>query len=242
MTWLAQLMFLLVLLMLAAFRWAIITFRKSCWGIVILVVLILGSSCSQSPAVTYSIDEQYDLSRARAPNMQDQLMFSFQLERDQILVGQDIFFVATFTSTLDQPLVFREPRQQGVMESVYPDTVLFFTVEPITASVLLDYPLNKLVHRMNYPEIEQGEFLTLAPHGSREVRLQLPHMLGDAIGDPGDQYPVPPGQYRVQMTYMNDSIGYQVKQNDQTRYVDLNAWVGEITATNSVSFTITSGQ
>jgi hypothetical protein len=223
-------------------RRTILFIRNFCWGLLIMITLILGSSCSQSPAVTYSIDEQYDLSHARSPNLQDQLQFSFQLERDQIPVGQDIFFVATFTNTLDQPLVFREPRQQGVIESVYPDTALFFTVEPITASVLLDYPLNKLVHRINYPKIEQGEFLTLAPHGSREVRLQLPHMLGDALGDPADLYPLPPGKYRVRMTYMNDAIGYEVKQNGKTRYVDLNAWVGEIEATNLALFTITSGE
>ena len=87
---------------------------------------------------------------------------------------------------------------------------------------------------------EQGEFISLPPYSSRNIRLQLPHMLGDATGDPGDQYPLPPGQYQVQMTYMNDSIGYQVKQDGWTRYIDLNAWVGEITATNPVSFTITS--
>ncbi len=241
MTRLAQLLFLLTLLMLVAFRWATLPLRKLCWRVLITAMLVLGSSCTQSPAVTYSIDEQYDLSRARAPNMQDQLMFSFQLERDQILIGQDIFFVATFTNTLDQPLVFREPKQQGVMEEVYPDTTLFFRVETLVESVLYDYPLHNHPSRI-LPKEEQGEFITLPRHSSRKIRLQLPHMLGDAIGGPGDQYPVPPGQYRVQMTYMNDSIGYQVKQNDQTRYVDLNAWVGEITATNPVSFTITSGQ
>jgi hypothetical protein len=222
-------------------KWMIFAVGKLCWGFLIMAMLILVSSCSQSPAVTYSIDEQYDLSRARSPNMQDQLMFSFQLERDQIPVGQDIFFVATFTNTLDRPLVFREPKQQGVMEEVYPDTTLFFRVATITGSVLYDYPLHNHPSRI-YPKVEQGEFITLPPHSSRKIRLQLPHMLGDAIQDPADRHPLPPGQYRVQMTYMNDPIGYQVEQDGGTRYVDLNAWVGEITATNPVSFAITSGK
>ena len=206
-----------------------------------MVTLILGSSCSQPPVATYSIEEQYALSRTRAPNLQDQLKFSFQLERDQIPVGQDIFFVATFTNTLDRPLVFREPKQQGVMEEVYPDTALFFRVEPITASVLLKYPLHNHPSRF-YPKIEQGEFLTLSPHGSHKIRLQLPHMLGDALGDPADLYPLPSGKYRVQMTYMNDAIGYEVEQNGETRYVDVNAWVGEVKATSPALFTITSGE
>jgi hypothetical protein len=222
-------------------KWMIIHVGKLCWGFLIIAMLILGSSCSQSSAVTYSIDEQYDLSNARSPNMRDQLVFSFQLERDQIPVGQDIFFVATFTNTLDRPLVFREPKQQGVMEEVYPDTTLFFRVETITGSVLYDYPLHNHPSRIDN-KVEQGEFLTLPPHSSRKIQLQLPHMLGDAIGDPADLYPLPPGQYRVQMTYMNDPIGYEVKQNGWTRYVDLNAWVGEIKAINPVSFTITSGE
>ncbi len=210
-------------------------------GTLVILALALCSSCSQSPAVTYSIDEQYDLARARIPNRQDQLKFSFQLERDQIPVGQDIFFVATFTNTVDQPIVFREPRQQGVMEEVYPDTILFFRVETSTGSVLYDYPLHNHPSRI-YPKVEQGEFLTLPPGGSLEIRLQLPHILGPAIGFPGDWYPLPPGQYRVQMTYMNDLIGYEVKQNGWTRYVDLNAWVGEVQATNPVSFTIAPGK
>ncbi len=176
------------------------------------------------------------------PDLQDQIKFSFQLERDPIPVGQDILFVATLTNIMDQPLVFREPKQQGVMESVYPDTTLFFTVEPITASVLLDYPLlHGFVDRF-YPKVEQREFLTLPPHGSREIRLQLPHMLGPAIGYPEERYPLPPGKYRVQMTYMNDAIGYEVEQNGKTRYIDLDAWVGEVKASSSALFTITPGQ
>ncbi len=221
--------------------WLTPQLRRLCLASLVILVLILSSSCSQSPAVTYSIEEQYNLARARMPSRQDQLKFSFQLERDQIPVGQDIFFTATFTNTVDQPIVFRDPYRQGVMELVYPDTTLFFTVEPITGSALLDYPLlHALVERF-YPKIEQLEFLTLPPHGSCEIRLQLPHMLGDAF-DPPDQYPLPPGKYRVQMTYMNDSIGYQVKQDGWTRYVDLNAWVGEVQATNPISFTIAPGK
>jgi hypothetical protein len=216
--------------------------RNFCWGLLIMITLILGSSCSQSPAVTYSIDEQYDLSHARSPNLQDQLQFSFQLERDQIPVGQDIFFSATFTNTMDQPMVFREPRQHGVMDAVYPDTAVLFSVEPFTASVVLEYPLSNHPSRVFYPDVEQGEFITLAPHDSREIRLQLPHILGPAIGYPEERYPLPPGKYRVRMTYMNDAIGYEVKQNGKTRYVDLNAWVGEIEATNLALFTITSGE
>lgn len=221
---------------------SVLQLKRLCVESLVILALALCSSCSQSPTVTYSIEEQYNLSRARAPGLQGQLKFSFQLERDQIPVGQDIFFVATFTNTLDQPLVFREPNQLGVMEKVYPDTTLLFTVETITGSVVYDYPLLHALVQRFYPKIEQGEFLTLPPHGSREIRLQLPHMLGDAIGDPGDQYPLPAGSYRVKMTYMNDAIGYEVEQNGWTRYVDLNAWVGEVQATSPVSFTITSGK
>lgn len=203
---------------------------------------MLGSSCSQSPAVTYSINEQYDLAQTRMPNRQDQLQFSFQMERDQIPVGHDIFFTATYTNTLDQPVMFREPRQHGVMDAVYPDTTVLFSVEPITASVVLEFPLRNHPSRVFYPAVERGEFTTLAPHDSRVIRLQLPHILGPAIGYPEERYPLPPGKYRVRMTYMNNVIGYEVAQNGKTRYVDLDAWVGEITATNPVSFTVTPGQ
>jgi hypothetical protein len=47
-------------------RRTILFIRNFCWGLLIMITLILGSSCSQSPAVTYSIDEQYDLSHARS--------------------------------------------------------------------------------------------------------------------------------------------------------------------------------
>jgi hypothetical protein len=218
--------------------WLVLQLKRLCLASLTIFVLVLCSGCTQAPLRTYSIDEQYDLSHARSPNMQDQLKFSFQLERDQIPVGQDIFFVATFTNTLDQPLVFREPKQQGVMEEVYPDTTLFFRVETIAGSVLYDYPLHNHPSRI-LPKEEQGEFITLPPHSSRKIRLQLPHMLGDAIQDPADRHPLPPGQYRVQMTYMNDSIGYQVKQDGWTRYVDLNAWVGEVEAPGIALFIIT---
>jgi hypothetical protein len=219
--------------------WSALQFRRLCLASLTILVLALCSGCNPSPAVTYSIKEQYDLARTRMPDRQDYLKFSFQLEHDQTPVGQDIFFTATFTNTLDQSIVFREPRQQGVMDAVYPDTVMLYAMEPVTANIELELPLRNHPSRLFYPDVTQGEFITLAPHISHEIRLQLPHILGPAIGAPGDWYPLPPGIYRVQMTYMNDAIGYEVEQNGETRYVDLNAWVGEVEAPNLILLTIT---
>jgi len=172
------------------------------------------------------------------PDRRDQLQFSFQMERDQIPIGQDIYFTVTFTNTLDQSIVIREPKQHGVMDAVYPDTVVLYTMDPITANVVLELPLRNHPSRVFYPHVEQGEFITLAPHDSREIRLQLPYILGPAIGYSEERYPLPPGKYRVQMTYMNDAIGYEIEQNGETRYVDLNTWVGEIEAPSLALFTI----
>jgi len=215
-------------------RWSALPIRRLCLGLLAVITLVLCSGCSQPSVMTYSIEEQYDLAFTRSDNMRNQLEFSFHLERDHVPVGQDIFFVATFTNTLDHPLVFKEPRQKGVMEQDYPDTTLLFSVEPIAAGISLRYPLDSYPYRLLLNHVARDEFVTLPSHGSREIRLQLPHMAGTLW----EQFPLPPGQYLVRMTYMNYYIGYLVDQNGEPRHADLNAWVGEVEA-DPVVLTIT---
>jgi hypothetical protein len=212
--------------------WPAHPIRRLCLDLRVMLILVLCSSCNQSP-ITYSIEEQYDIAFARAVNMSNQLEFSFHLEHDRVPFDQEIFFVATFTNTMDRPLVFREPRQYGVLEADYPDTTLLFTVKPITEGVSLSYPL--YVHPIKaLHKVEPDEFVTLPPGGSREIRLRLPHIAGSLL----DQFPLPIGQYLVHMTYMNYDIGNRVELNSHWRYADLNAWVGGVEA-NPVALTIT---
>jgi hypothetical protein len=88
-------------------------------------------------------------------------------------------------------------------------------------------------------------FTTLPPHSSREFRLQLPHMVRTKVPPATvfseEYFPLPSGRYYVQMTYYNDVIGYQMKMDNQQRYVDLNAWVGKIEGEPEV-LTITPGE
>jgi len=206
-------------------RWSARPIRRLYLVLLAMLTLALCSGCSQSPVITYSIEEQYDLAFTRSVNMRNQLEFSFYLERDHVPLDQEIFFIATFTNTLDHPLVFREPRQHGVIEQVYPDTTLLFSVKSISEGTSVRYPFQGLIEK--FPEaVTPDEFVTLPPHGSREIRLQLPHLAGTL----SKEFPLPLGQYRVHMTYMNYDIGYQVERNGETRYVDINAWVGEVEA------------
>ncbi len=96
-----------------------------------MVGLFLYSGCKTMLETTYSIEEQYNLSATRSVEMSNQVEFSFRLTPDHVPFGQDIFFVAIFTNTTDHPIVFREPRQQGVVEGEYPDTTLLFSVKSI---------------------------------------------------------------------------------------------------------------
>jgi hypothetical protein len=210
-------------------------FTRWAWlGVLLLLGMVVNSSCTSE--VSYSLTEQRGLRATRMPQMENQLEFSFQLTPDQVPAGQDVFFVAVFTNTTDQPLVLREPRQHGVLETIDPDTTLLFDVETISTSVPFSYPLDGYPFRVVTTPIERNEFVTLLPHGTREVRLKLPNLVIPKGTD--DATFLPPGQYLVHMTYGNLYIGYEIDLKTEWRYVDLKAWMGEVEAT-PVPLTIT---
>jgi hypothetical protein len=213
-------------------------------GLMILAIAIL-SGCSQIPGVTYSVEDQFTLARARAPQLTEQLQFSIRLDPDSVSVGQDIFFVATFTNTTDDSFVFREPEQNDVWAFEDFDTLLLFAVEPISGDLELAFPgQSGFVSRIARP-VMPDEFMELPAHASREIRLQLPHEAQLKHAPPNvfgmysaEGFPLPVGQYQVQITYINEIIGYEVKLLSDYGFVDLNAWVGRTTS-NPVPLTVT---
>ena len=214
--------------------------------VILLAVLILAqcSGCSRSPAGTYSIDEVLDLERTRTAAMVDQLQFSYRLDSANVPIGHEIFFVVTLTNTTDLPIVFREPRQTGVLEIEAPGKTLLFSVRPISDGLSIAYPLEGPVQLVSVA-VQRDMFTTLPPHSSREFRLQLPHMvltkMPPATVFSEEYFPLPSGRYWVQMTYYNHDIGYQMKVGNEQRYVDLNAWVGKIEGEPAV-LTVTPAQ
>jgi hypothetical protein len=213
-------------------------FTRWVWlGVLILLGMVVNSRCTSG--VSYSLAEQRCLRATRMPQMENKLTFSFRLTPGQVPVGQDIFFVATFTNTTDQPLVLREPRQRGVLEIIDPDTTLFFNVEAISTSVPFSYPLDGYPFRVVTTPIERDEFVTLPPHGTREVRLKLPNLVIPKGAD--DACFLPPGEYLIHMTYDNLYIGYELDLKAEWRYVDLKAWMGEVEA-DPVPLTITPSE
>ena len=218
-------------------NWRAFFTRRVCLGALGILIMIVLSSCDQSP-MTYSIAEQYALAATRSAGKAKQLEFSFRLDPESVPTGRAISFVATFTNTTDDPIIFREPKQYGVIEALYPDTTLLFSVKPISEGISFQYPLAGYPLRIDTTLITQDEFVTLPPGSSREIVLELPHIV--MIEDPyEEESSLPPGQYLVRMTYTNQAIGYEVMRNDEPRYVDLNAWVGKVGA-NPVVLTITS--
>lgn len=212
--------------------------------ILAMLAITMLSGCAQIPGITYSIDEQFALSRARAVELNDQLQFSFRLDPASVSVGQDIFFVATFTNTTDHPIVFREPGQNGVFAFEDFDTLLLFAVEPISKDLSLLFPGQGLVDRIpRQPTL--GEFVELPAHMSREIRLQLPHEAQVKYAPANvfamfsaEYVPLPVGQYQVQMTYINDVIGNETRISNEFGFVDLHAWVGR-KASSLVLLTVT---
>jgi len=201
---------------------------RLCLRVLGALMLVVSSSCDQPPVRTYSMEEQFTLFDSRSIEMIGQLEFSFKLEKESIPIGQDIFFIATFTNTLASPIVFRAPRQYGVMEELYPDTTLLFTVKPISEGISFRYPLDVHPSRLSRP-VTRDEFVTLEPQSSREIRLQLPHMVSKSYSFT-QPFPLPIGQYRVYMTYINNFIGYAMKVGEDPQFIDLNPWLGEIEA------------
>ena len=207
------------------------------WSLLILLILALCSGCSQSPARTYSIDEVLDLEHTRTAAMADQLQFSYRLDPANVPIGHEIFFVVTLTNTTDLPIFFREPRQNGVLEQEAPGNMLLFSVAPISDRGSIAYP-RSIAYPLEGPfdpapvAIQRDMFTILPPHSSREFRLQLPHMVRTKVPPAtvfSEEYvSLPSGKYRVQLIYYNHDIGYQMKVDNQQRYVDLNAWVGKI--------------
>jgi hypothetical protein len=215
------------------------------WSLLIVLILALCSGCSQSLARTYSVDEVLALMRTRTAEMANQIQFSYRLDPATVPNGHEIFFVVTLTNTTDLPLVFREPRQIGVLEEEAPGKMLLFSVTPISNDLSIAYPLETGFVEWAPVAIQRDMFTTLPPHSSREFRLQLPHMVRTKVPPATvfseEYFPLPSGRYRVQMTYYNHDIGYQMKVGNNQRYVDLNAWVGKIEGEPAV-LTITPGK
>lgn len=213
--------------------------------ILAMLAITMLSGCAQIPGITYSIDEQFALSRARAVELNDQLQFSFRLDPASVSFGQDVFFVATFTNTTDHPIVFREPGQNDVFAFEDFDTLLLFDVEPISKDLSLSFPgQGGFVDRIAEP-VTLGEFVELPAHMSREIRLQLPHeaQVKHAPANvfamfSAEYFPLPVGQYQVQMTYINDVIGNETRISNEFGFVDLHAWVGR-KASSLVLLTVT---
>ena len=226
-------------------RSSVFLVARPCWSLLTLLILALCSGCSQSPAGTYSIDEAWALERTRTAEMADQLQFSFKLDPENVPIGQEVFFVATLTNTTDLPIVFREPRQRGVLEMEAYDRTLLFSVKPISGGLDIAYPANLAIVDIIPEEIQSDMFMTLPPHSSREFRLQLPHIVQTKVPSATvfseESVPLPVGRYRVQMTYYNDVIGYDIKGVKNADVVDLNAWVGKIEGEPEV-LTITPGK
>jgi hypothetical protein len=203
------------------------------------VTLLMG--CQEDPGITtYSVEEQYALSESRSVEMVDQIQFSFRLDPASVSTGRDIFFVATFANTTDYPLIFREPRQYSLMPQDHPGITLLFSVEPINKEVSIQFLGQGLVEMLVDPQAD--EFVTLPPQGSREIRLQLPHMVRKRDSPtalfPSEYSPLPVGQYLVQLTYLNDVIGPELEMSQGYQYVDLNTWVGKKTS-DPVILTVT---
>lgn len=205
---------------------------RPCLNLLTILILALCSGCGQSLMTTYSTDEAIALWRAREAKMADHLQFSFRLDPENVPIGHEIFFVVTLTNTTDLPIVFREPRQNGVLAIENYDKTLLFSVEPISEGLSIAYPGETGFVQLLPDAIQSDMFATLPPHGSREFRLQLPHMARTKVHPATvfseELFPLPIGRYRVQMTYYNDVIGYQINVGEERRYVDLNAWVGKI--------------
>ena len=226
-------------------RSSIFLIVRACWSLLTMLILVLCSGCSQSPAGTYSLDEVLALERTRTPEMADRLQFSYRLDPATVPIGHEIFFVVTLTNTTDLPLVFREPRQKGVLEIEYLGRMLLFSVKPLTDGLSIAYPLQAGAVELATDAIQRDMFTTLPPHGSREFRLQLPYMVRTKVPPATvfskEYFPLPSGKYRVQMTYYNYDIGYQINVGEERRYVDLKAWVGKIEGESTV-LTITPDQ
>ncbi len=205
--------------------------NKSSLLLLAVLLLALCSGCARAPAGIYYTDEAIALWRTRSTEMADQLQFSFRLDPENVPIGQKVFFVATLTNTTDLPIVFREPRQNGVLELVSYDKTLLFSVEPISNGLSIAYPGETGLVQLLSEAIQSDMFATLPPHGSREFRLQLPQMVftkAPSTTVSPEKYFLPVGQYRVQMTYYNHAIGYDIKGVKNANVVDLNAWVGKI--------------
>lgn len=205
-------------------------------GLVMLAIVVL-SGCSQIPGITYSVEDQFMLARARAPQLTEQLQFSIRLDPDSVPVGQDIFFVATFTNTTNHPIVFREPGQNDVCVFEDFDTLLLFAVEPVSKDLSLSFPGEGALVQRLYGPVTRDEFVELPAYTSRNSRLQLPHEAQikhaplDVFAVFSEKYyPLPAGPYQVQLTYINEVIGNKVKLPNDFGYMDLNAWVGRIKA------------
>ncbi len=208
------------------------------FSLLAIFLLAVSVGCRSSSAGVYSIQEQYALSATRSSQMSNQLEFSLRLTSDKVPFEQDIQFVATFTNTTEHPIVFREPRQQGVIEISDVDTTLLFAVEPISVNISFQYPRYAYSPDiLVWPPVKQDEFITLLPHGARETRLKLPRLVL-RNGEMGKATSLPVGQYLVHMTYNNSYIGYEIQRDEEKLFVDVGAWVGQVKS-NTVVLTIT---
>jgi hypothetical protein len=115
-------------------------------------------------------------------------------------------------------------------------------VKPISKDISIECPGQGSFVSMLIRTVLSEDFVALPPHTSREIRLELPHLVrvkdASAFMWPAEYEPLPVGQYQVQLTYVSDVIGFEVELPNDFGYVDLNPWVGRIES-DPVLLTIT---
>jgi hypothetical protein len=177
----------------------------------------------------YTIDEQYNLAASRIDGIKEQLGFSFNLEKDTVYLGEKIFFTAHFANKTNAPITLRIPRQSGVRDFIHPSTLLEYSITPLDKTISLRTSLSGLgtVYIVGNP-VQSSEFEILDSYATKEVKLELPNIAYLKRGETWVESALPPGQYSIQLKYENLFIGYEIKKEDQTYFLDESAWVGQI--------------
>lgn len=193
---------------------------------VISLITLIGCKSTQKE---YRIDGQYDLARSRVDQMKAQLDFDWVLEKNFVRSGESINFIAHFKNKTHKPIVIRMPQQAGVLDIDTINTVLEYSIVPIGQEITLVTPLSYFVTPYIFSNtILADEFETLGPDAELDTGLEIPNIVFVKNGEQWNESKLPPGQYQVNVSYKNLHIGYEVDREDEIRYVDISAWVGEI--------------
>lgn len=195
----------------------------------VLILLLTGLvSCNLGSQKYYTVEKQFKLANDRAEKMTNQLDFSVTFDKNPVKHGERIYFGATFTNVSNAPIVFRKPKQNGVLEIAHANTTLLFSISPIRGEKSFWYPNEYLGYELAASPIHADEYISLNPNIPFQVRLELPKMGYLKQNDIVDQSELPAGEYILNMKYQNHYIGNEIEQNGKVVYLDMNAWVGEV--------------